>query len=90
VEARSSVGDQWRAGGREARLPNKIEGIRTGVVDDARGQHGQEIGIGDGEKILGRETIGWIQNVGLAPADELLAELGCEFALRDGGVELAQ
>ena len=81
--------DQRRAARREARLPDEVERIRARVVDHARGQNGQEIRIGDGEKILGRKAIGGIQNVGLAPADELLAEIGGQFALRNGCVELA-
>ena len=82
--------DQRRAAGGETRLPDEIERIRARVIGDARGEDSQEIGIGDGEKILRSEAVRRIQNVSLAPADKLLAEFGRQFALCDGGVELAQ
>src|SRR5690348_18274352 len=82
--------EQRRAAGREARLKDQVEGIDAGVVGDACGGDGEEGRVGDSEKVFRCEAIGGIQDVGLAPADELLAEFGGEFALSQRGVELAE
>ena len=81
--------EQWRAARREARLPNQVEGIGAGVIGEARRQDCQKFGIGNTQVILGREPVGRVQNIGLAPTDELLSQLGRQFPFRDRGIEFS-
>ncbi len=58
---------------------------------DARGRHGQKIAVDHAAQVvLGRETIGGRENVGLAPADDLAPDFGGHFAFVNRRAEFAQ
>ena len=52
--------------------------------------HREELAVDDVEEVARREAIGGVEDVGLAPADELLAGVDGEGAVRDGLGQLAQ
>ena len=81
--------EQRNAAGREARGGHDFDGVRLGAVHDAGGGDGEEVVIDDVEEVARGEAVGGVEDVGLAPADELLAGFDGELAARVGGAEAA-
>ena len=59
--------------------------MHPGLKSPAHASDGEELGIDDVQKIAGRKAIGRLDDVGLAPSDELLADVDCQPAAGDGG-----
>ena len=49
--------------------------LPVACTDAANAGHRQELGVDDVEEVARREAIGRVEDVGLAPADELLADV---------------
>ena len=64
---------QRRAAGREAWLNDDLEAVRCALVDHTRAAGQQEFVVDDRQEIARRETVRRIQDVGLAPTNELLS-----------------
>ncbi len=75
--------EQRRPARREPRHPHAFEGIGVGGHDGAHARDGEILGVDDVHEVARRKTIGRRDDVGLAPADELLAGVECETAARD-------
>ena len=80
---------QRHAAGREPRGEDQVHGVRLRAVGDARGGDGQKVAVHHVEKIARRKAVGGREDVGLAPADELLSRLHGEAAAGVGGAEAA-
>ena len=70
--------------------PDDVEGVRAALVLPARADDGEEFVVGHFEKIARREPIGGVQDVGLAPANELLAQIDGKRAFSQRGMRMPQ
>ena len=66
---------QRRAARREARRPDQLDRIGLHAQVEPRGGDGQEVVVHHVQEVARREAVGGVENVRLAPADELLAQL---------------
>src|SRR5215469_7507939 len=84
-----SLIEQRDTAGSEARLEHKIDRIGRCAVSEARGGDGEELVVDHVEEVARSEAVGRSEDVGLAPADELLAGFHGELAACVGGAQLA-
>ena len=70
---------------REARHPDRLERFRSVLRHTAHAGDRDEFVVDDVEEIAWRKTIRRVEDVGLAPADELLADVHCEGAVSERG-----
>ena len=66
---------QRRAARRERRDPDDVEGVRAALVLPASPDDREEFVVCHFEEVARGKAIGGVQDVGLAPANELLAEI---------------
>jgi hypothetical protein len=59
--------------------------VHPSLKSPAHASDGEELGIDDVQKIAGRKAIGRVEDIGFTPSDELLADVDCQPAARDGG-----
>ena len=78
--------EQGRPARREAG-GDKVERVGLQARCEARSGHAEEFAVDDGQIVARREAVGRVQDVGLAPTHELLADLEGERAARERGVE---
>src|SRR5450755_4192314 len=79
---------QRNAAGRKYRRPDYVDGVRLSAISRARRRDGQEVVIHHGKEVARSEAIRGIQDVGLAPADELPAQYHRQLLPVICGVEL--
>ena len=72
----------WREPGRD-----KIERVGLEPRREARRGDAEEFAVDHGQVVARRKTVRGVQDVGLAPSHELLADLETQRASRERGVE---
>src|SRR5471030_2304948 len=84
-----SLVEERHAAGCEAGSTDQVDRVGWRAVGEARGGDAEEIGVDDVDEIAGGEAVGWVEDVGLAPADELLAGFEGELTAGVGDAEAA-
>jgi len=76
--------EERHSGGRHAWRPHDFKCLRARLRDRAHRSDGHKLRVDDVQKVARREAIGRVDDVGLAPADELLPDIEGERTMREG------
>jgi hypothetical protein len=90
LKGRPPTPDDRRTARRKRRDPDDVDGVRAALVLSASPDDREEFVVCHFEEIARGKAIGGVQNVGLAPADELLAEIGGQRSLSKRRACMAQ
>ena len=75
--------DKRRPARREQRHPDRVDRVASELDDSADTGDGEELVVDDVQEISRRKTIRWRDDVCLAPADELLANVDRQWAMTE-------